>query len=188
MVEFWQALPPDALMFGGLAFLFLVSFLGSTFLPLPVTVTIVWLGQFHFPVWVVLVGTLRTMLGWVVMERFFRNWLIRRPEMANRIPASYQRFFLRHTGFWLFFFNALPFPIDFMRLLALLNGYPSGRMMLILTAGRLVRNVLLVSLGMAAFQHQEIFWSLLIMLLLLPPLAERLMRLKSEPKLQPPTS
>ena len=166
-------LPMEMLI--GLLTLFVVSFLGSSFLPLPVTITIIYLGQFHFPVWVVLVGTAGTVAGWLAMRGFFGKMLARKPALAERIPASYQRFFLRHTGFWLFVSNALPFPVDFMRILAFVNGYNPRRMVILIGLGRLVRNALLVWLGRSVAAHPILFWLVMLLFLLLPPILEFLL-------------
>jgi membrane protein YqaA with SNARE-associated domain len=176
----WPNVGPDGGMLAGLTALFLISFLGSGPFPLPLTVTILWLGQFHFPVLVVLVSTSGTLLGWISMEGVLRRWIHRKPEWAGRIPASYQRFFLRQTGFWLFVFNALPFPVDFIRFLALLNHYSRWRLLVILTVARLIRNTLLVCLGMALVKHQALFWMLLVAFLGLPLLMGRIWQSKPE--------
>jgi membrane protein YqaA with SNARE-associated domain len=165
----------DSLMWLGLLALFLICFFGSGPVPLPLTVTVMWLGQFHFPVLVVLVATLGTLTGWICLEGVLRRWVHARPQITQKIPVAYQKFFLRRTGFWLFVLNALPFPWDFMRFLALLNNYNRTRLLVILTVSRLVRNTILVMLGSALAGHQLLFWLVLIGFLIVPLLAGRLM-------------
>ncbi len=152
--------------------LFVVSFLGSSFLPLPVTITVIRLGQFHFPVLVILVGTIGTVLGWIAMRGFFGKLLARKPALVDRIPKSYHRYVLNRTGFWLFVSNALPFPVDVVRILAFVNGYSPTRMLWIIAAGRLVRNALLVCLGRAIMGHPLLFWGTMIFFLVLPPVLD----------------
>lgn len=158
----------------GLIFLFVISFVGTIPFPLPITITVVLLGQFGHPWWVVTVGTLGSVLGWAALEGVLRRWLESRPRLKNAIPAAYQRFFLKNTGFWLFVFNAIPFPFDPIRFLALLNGYPRSRFLLNMTASRTVRNTILVLIGMLLAPYKLLFWGALVLLMLLPLVIERL--------------
>jgi hypothetical protein len=170
----------DSLIVLGLLALFLISFFGSGPVPLPLTATVMWLGQFHFPVLVIGVATLGTLTGWVCLEGVLRRWVMNNPKVTRNIPVAYQKFFLRRTGFWLFMFNALPFPLDFMRFLALLNNYNRRRLLIILTVSRLIRNTLLVYLGAALAEHQVLFWLMLVAFLAMPLLMRRLMPPLSE--------
>lgn len=168
---------PEAVNFWALAALFVMCFVGVSPvpLPLPITLTLFWLAQFDMPVTVILVATVGTVLGWVQLEPLFRRWVLR-PGVQNAIPVTYQKFFLRQTGLWLFFFNAIPFPWDPMRLLALLNDYPKGRFLLILGVSRLIRNTLLVLAGMLLAPYKLLFWGAFIFLMLLPFLTNWVMK------------
>ncbi|WP_373532707.1 hypothetical protein [Vampirovibrio sp.] len=152
----------------GLLGLFAISFLGSGPVPLPLTVSILWLGQFKMPVWVVLVATLGSLSGWLVLEKSVRKWAEERPELIHQIPTVYRQFFMKKLGLWLFLFNALPLPLDFIRFLALMSGYDRWRLAVILTMARLVRNTILVSLGAALAQHQVWLWAIMLGFMLLP--------------------
>lgn len=165
----------------GLLAVFVISFLGSGPFPLPLTATVMWLGQFHIPALVVGFATVGTLLGWICLEGMLRCWVAKHPEVTQKIPVAYQRFFLRKTGFWLFMFNALPFPIDFMRFLALLNNYNRTRLLIILTVSRLVRNILLVMIGEALAQHQILLWGAMAAIMIVPLLFRRLLRFLPRP-------
>lgn len=152
----------------GLLILFCISFLGSAPVPLPLTATVLWLGQFKTPVVVVFVATLGSLLGWLCLEGVLKRWVQRKPQLVERIPSAYRQLFLKRLGLWLFVFNALPLPVDFMRFLALISDYSRVRLALIFTAARLVRNTLLVLLGAALARHQGWLWLGMGVLLLLP--------------------
>lgn len=169
-------MPIDGLILSGLAALFLISFFGSGPVPLPLTATVLWLGQFHFPVLVVGVATAGTLLGWICLQGVLRRWVQNQPQVAQKIPVAYQKFFLRRTGLWLFLFNALPFPLDFMRFLALLNNYNPKRLLIILTISRLIRNTMLVMIGAALAGQQLLLWSVMIGFLLVPFVLNRFMK------------
>lgn len=166
-------MPIEMLISLGLLALFLISFFGSGPIPLPLTATVLWLGQFHFPWLVVLVATAGTLLGWICLQGVLKQWVLKNPQVTQRIPVAYQRFFLRRVGFWLFVFNALPFPLDFMRFLALLNNYNPTRMLVILTVSRLIRNTMLVMIGAALAEHQLLLWSVMIGFMGVPLLLSR---------------
>jgi|GEM_PF-2594590 len=168
-------MPVELLITGGLVALFLISFLGSGPIPLPLTATVLWLGQFHFPWLVVLVATAGTLIGWICLHNVLRRWVHKNPQVTQRIPVAYQKFFLRRTGFWLFIFNALPFPWDFMRFLALLNNYNPKRLLIILTISRLIRNTMLVMIGAALAKHQVLLWSVMVGFMIVPLLVSRLL-------------
>ena len=176
-------LPPEGWMMLGLTVLFLICFVGTGPVPLPFTATVLWLSQFHFPEMVILVATLGTVIGWVCFEGMLRRWLFRHPEVTRHIPVAYQKFFLRRTGFWLFIFNAFPFPWDFMRFLALLNNYNRTRLLVILAVSRLVRNTFLVFLGTALAPHQPLLWSVMLAFLLLPLALNKLFQYLPKPQL-----
>jgi membrane protein YqaA with SNARE-associated domain len=163
------ALPDGALLALGLVALFVMSFIGASPVPIPfpLTITIMWLGQFNAPVLVVLAATLGTVAGWYRLESTFKRW-IQVPKLQKTIPAAYQRFFLRQTGLWLFFFNALPFPWDPMRFLALANDYPRGRCLLVLGTSRVIRYTLLVTIGALLAPYKVWFWAALIGFMILP--------------------
>lgn len=165
---------PELWFLWGLVSVFAISFLGSGPIPLPLTAVVMWLGQFHMPVLVVVSATAGTVLGWLCLERTLCRWVFRHPEVMQKIPVAYQKLFLRRTGFWLFLFNALPFPLDFMRFLALLNGYSRTRLILILTFSRLIRNTMLVLIGAALAQHQALLWGAMGAIMLLPLLLNKL--------------
>lgn len=152
----------------GLLALFLISFLGSGPVPLPLTATVLWLGQFKLPVLVILTATLGSLLGWLALERSMKGWIEARPHIVQRIPSTYRKIFMRNMGFWLFIFNALPLPLDFIRFLALLNGYNRTRLTIILTLSRLIRNTLLVTLGGLLAEHQLLLWGVMLGFLILP--------------------
>lgn len=165
---------PDLWLLSGLVAVFFISFLGSGPIPLPLTAVVMWLGQFHIPVLVIVSATAGTVLGWLCLEGTLRRWVIRRPQLTRGIPVAYQKLFLRRTGFWLFVFNALPFPVDFMRFLALLNGYNRSRLLMVLTFSRLIRNTMLVMIGSALAQHQALLWGAMGAIMLLPLLLNKL--------------
>lgn len=171
-------LPDEILVTLGLLALFVMSFIGASPVPIPfpLTITIMWLGQYNVPVLVVLSATLGTILGWYRLEATFKRW-IQAPKLQRAIPASYQKFFLRRTGAWLFFFNALPFPWDPMRFLALLNDYPRGKFLLILGASRIIRYTMLVTIGAVLAPYKLWFWAALIAFMILPVLMDRALRL-----------
>jgi membrane protein YqaA with SNARE-associated domain len=171
------ALPDGALLSLGLVALFVMSFIGASPVPIPfpLTITIMWLGQFNSPVLVVLAATLGTVAGWYRLESTFKRW-IQAPKLQKAIPASYQRFFLRQTGFWLFFFNALPFPWDPMRFLALANDYPRCRCLLVLGTSRVIRYTILVTIGALLAPYKVWFWAALIGFMILPVLMDRTLR------------
>ncbi len=170
-------LSPELLSWLGLAALFVMSFIGASPIPIPfpLTVTILWLAQVREPVVVIAVATVGTLAGWSCLETVFRRWS-QRPRIQNSVPVAYQRFFLKQTGWWLFFFNALPFPWDPMRLLALLNDYPRQRFLAILGMSRAIRNTILVTIGGMLAPSKLLFWAVLILFLLLPFAANWLMR------------
>lgn len=166
----------------GLLALFLISFLGSGPVPLPLTVTILWLGQFQLPVVVIVTATLGSLLGWLALERCMKRWTEARPELIQRIPVAYRQLFMKNMGFWLFIFNALPLPLDFIRFLALFNGYNRTRLAVILTVSRLIRNTILVTIGGLLAEHQLMLWSVMLGFLLLPlPFSKLLQSSESEP-------
>ena len=173
-------MPIDGLILSGLAALFLISFFGSGPVPLPLTATVLWLGQFHFPMLVVAVATAGTLLGWLCLQGVLRRWVHSHPQVAQKIPVAYQKFFLRRTGLWLFLFNALPFPLDFMRFLAILDNYSPRRLLMILTVSRLIRNAMLVMIGSALAAHQLLLWSVMIAFLLTPLALNRFMKEPTE--------
>ena len=166
----------------GLLALFVLSFLGCSSLPVPLTATVLWLGQFDMPWWIIGIATVGNLIGWLCMEGFLRRWVLKRPHLARGIPVSYQKLFLRQTGFWLFVFNALPFPLEFMRFLALLNNYNRCRLTIIFTLARLCRNILLVFLGASLASHQAALWLLMGMLLVAPLLIQRIFQALPQPK------
>ena len=172
------ALPHDAWLILGLAALFGMSFFGASPVPLPfpLTLTMMWMAQFDMPTLVVLSATLGTIAGWAQLEKTFKRW-IHASRIEKALPASYQRFFLRRTGFWLFFFNALPFPWDPMRLLALLNDYPRGRCLWILGTSRVIRYTTLVTIGVVLAPYKLWFWVALSLFMILPVLMDRALRL-----------
>lgn len=164
----------------GLLGLFLISFFGSGPFPLPLTVTILWLGQFDMPVLVVLVATLGSLLGWLTLETAMRKWVQARPELVSRIPMVYRQLFMKKLGFWLFVFNAIPLPLDFIRFLALVSGYNRLRLAVVLTLGRLIRNTILVMIGATLADHQWWLWGVMLGFLLLPLFFGRLFQSKPE--------
>jgi membrane protein YqaA with SNARE-associated domain len=166
----------DGLMWLGLFAVFVISFLGSGPIPLPLTATILWLGQFHFPILIVFIATAGTLLGWICLQGILKQWISSQPQLAQKIPIAYQKFFLRRTGLWLFIFNALPLPLDFIRFLALLNNYNPTRLLVILTVSRLIRNTMLVAIGAALARHQLLLWSVMIGFLVVPLLIEQVMK------------
>jgi hypothetical protein len=175
---------PDLWLAMGLFGVFAISFLGSGPFPLPLTAVVMWLGQFHIPVLVVLSATAGTLLGWLCLEGVLRRWVFRHPEATRKIPVAYQKFFLRRTGFWLFIFNALPFPLDFIRFLALLNNYDRKRLLVILTISRLIRNTSLVLVGAALAQHQALLWGTMVAVMVVPLLIGKLLALLPKPAVE----
>ncbi len=167
----------------GLAGLFLISFLGSGPVPMPLTVTILWLGQFQIPVLVIGVATVGSVLGWLALEGVLRRWVKTCPQMLDRLPSAYRALFLRNTGFWLFVFNALPLPLDFIRFLALLSNYNRVRLTVILAVARLIRNTSLVCLGAALAKHQILLWVVMFGFLLLPLPFGRFLQARSKASL-----
>jgi len=165
----------------GLLAVFVISFLGSGPFPLPLTAVVMWLGQFHMPVLVVVSATVGTLLGWLCLEGVLRRWVFNHPEATQKIPVAYQKFFLRRTGFWLFVFNALPFPLDFMRFLALLNNYNRKRLLIILTISRLLRNIMLVMIGAALAEHQALLWGAMVAIMVVPLLVSKLLQRLPKP-------
>jgi len=175
------AFSPEFMIPLGLGLLFLLSFFGCgpVPIPLPITATILWLSNsYHMPVAIILTATVSSVLGWMYMERHYRYWLAKFPRMERSIPASYQKFFMRRTGLWLFVFNAVPFPWDPIRVLIMLNGPAQGdrkRLLTIFGLARLIRSTVLVTIGTALAAYKFVFWLVLIFFLLLPILLDKLL-------------
>ena len=169
MMEFWLG--------GYLLVLFVMTFIGNGLIPLPITAYILWMGQFQMPIPVILVGTLGTVVGWVMTEHWFRRLCENKPFLQKTIPVYYHELFQKQPGLCFFVFNALPFPWDPTRLLALLHCYAPLRLTGFLAAGRLVRYTLLVTLGAVLARYQYAFWGVLGFLLLVPVLTAVLQRL-----------
>ena len=153
---------------GGLFLLFLISAVGSGPIPVPLTATVLWLGQFHMSAAVVVVATLGSAIGWACMSGPLKRWFAKRPEIAQHIPEAYQQYFLKRTGLWVFIFNAVPLPFEPMRFLAVMNGYDLRKLLLAQTSGRVIRYIILVSLGEALADHKILLWSILGVVMLLP--------------------
>ncbi len=174
-------MPDTWLEIGGLLLLFIIAALGSSPVPMPLTVTVLWLGQFDFPWAVIMVATAGSAFGWHLMATPLKDWFEKRPALAASIPAAYQEFFLRKTGWWVFFFNAVPFPFEPMRFLAVMNGYCLRRLLIFQALGRVVRYSILVGLGAALAHHKIMLWGVMLGLLLLPLLIRWLLPLFRPP-------
>jgi membrane protein YqaA with SNARE-associated domain len=150
------------------------------------------LARFHIPVLVVVVATVGSVLGWLALGAPLRRWMQSKPHLQNYVPAAYQRVFLRRTGLWLFLFNALPFPFDPIRFLALLNDYSRVRSTVVLAFARLARNIMLVTIGALLAQYKLLFALALVVFMVLPILLDKIMRrvvsrmAVDEPVLTPP--
>lgn len=160
-----------------LGLLFVMCFISTWMIPVPITAYVMWLGQYDFPWLVVGVATIGTLLGWTTFEPVLARLLKKRPHWADRIPTSYQALFLRQTGLFLFLFNAAPFPIDPIRLLAVVNGYPRERLLIIMGVARLIRNFMLVVLGAVLVRYTLLFWAVLGVFMILPLILGRFFQL-----------
>lgn len=158
--------------------LFILTFIGNGLLPLPITAYVLWLGQFHMPVPIVLVATLGTVLGARFMEPVFQKIIQSRSSVHQVIPRYYHAFFQKQPGLCIFVFNALPFPWDPSRVLAHLHGYPPSRLLGVLAIGRLFRYSLLVVMGAVLARYQVIFVLVLVAVIAIPILMWGLAKLK----------
>ncbi len=161
--------------------LFLINFMGNGTVPLPISVYILWLGQFNMPIPVVVVGTLGTVLGWVfvgsrILQRVLKNRS--KESLTQKIPALYQKLFLKWPMWAVFLFNAIPFPWDVMRILAVVSGIRPLALLLPLTLGRVIRYSILVFLGGVMAQYKGFLW--MIIGLMIVPVVLRFF--KKEPK------
>ncbi len=149
--------------------LFVLTFVGNGTIPMPVTFYVLWLGQFDMPVAVIVIGTLGTITGWVLMAKYFVRWFpaLTSEKMNKNIPGLYRRFFLKSPGWAIFMFNAIPFPWDFGRVMALVYKIEPTSLILPLALGRIIRYALLVYIGVALAQIREILW-LVLGLLFIP--------------------
>ncbi len=159
-----------------LVILFLFTFIGNGVLPVPVTPYVLWMGHYHVPVLVVAVGMLGNVLGWTVAYRYLAKFLDKKPSLEARIPVYYKKLFMSRMGFFIFLFNALPFPFDPMRILASVGGYSGNRLLLFIVLGRAVRYTMLVTLGAVLAKYKIIFWLLIAFFLVLPILFKTVLK------------
>lgn len=158
----------DTSLLLGLLGLFIITFVGNGVIPLPITAVIVWMGQFHQPVWVVIIAMLGTMLGWWLMQHYLVQLVEKRPSLATRLPPGLQKAMLRHTALWAFIFNALPLASDPIRLIAVANQYDPKKLFVCIGLGRIVRYTLLVVAGSWLSQYQMLFNVILAALVIVP--------------------
>ncbi len=167
-----------------LVVLFCINFLGNGTIPLPISVYVIWLGQFDMALPVVIVGTLGTVLGWIfVGSRILQKMLQKnyekasgamskeayQAELTQKIPPLYRALFLKRPLFAVFLFNAIPFPWDVMRILAVVSGINPSKLVMPLALGRIIRYSTLVSFGGVIAQYKGFLW-VVIGLLILPVL------------------
>lgn len=151
-----------------LVVLFALCFAANGLVPAPVTSCIFWLGQYDYPAAVVVVATLGSLCGWPLTAKYIKILFDKKPDLVDHIPAIYRRFFEKKLGLAVFICNALPFPWDPARLLAILYNYSPKKLLLAIGAGRLVRNILLVTLGAALAPYKTLFMVVLVLLVVLP--------------------
>ena len=152
----------------GLGVLFLLTFFGIGPFPLPVTATLFWLGQYGHPGWTIATALLGTFSGWVTLHRALKPYLLKNTRWQCLIPSGYKRYLLEQAGWAIFLTNAIPLPWEPVRFLALINGYPGGRLLTALMLGRVIRYCLLVFAGALLAPYTGLFWTVLIALLMMP--------------------
>lgn len=140
--------------------LFAIAFIGNGTVPMPVTFYVLWMGQFHAPLTVIGVGTLGTVLGWMVMAKHFSRWFphLISDRVHNNIPTMYKKFFLKSPAWAIFIFNAVPFPWDVARVLAIVYKIEPDRVIIPLAFGRIIRYGLLVYIGVALSHIRNALW------------------------------
>ena len=157
-----------------LLILFAMAFVGNGLIPLPITAYVLWLGQYHFPVSVVVVGTSGSILGWILLHKYLIKLLDKKPHLAQKIPENYHQLFLKKPALTVFLFNALPFAWDPTRVLATMNRYDPSRLTAAIGLGRLIRYSLMVSIGMLLADYKYLFIAVFVMFLALPLVWNRL--------------
>ncbi len=151
-----------------LVVLFFLTFLGNGTLPLPITVYMLWMGQFDIPVQVVLIATVGTVSGWVFVGGSIHRLISGdvSTRITRKIPRFYHQLFLKNPGWAIFLWNSLPFPIDISRILALAYGIDPLRLVAPLTLGRIVRYSILVTLGGIMADYNWFFWVIIVLAVL----------------------
>ena len=142
-----------------LAGLFAMSLFGGGLAPLPISAYVLWMGKFHQPLAVIAVGTLGSMIGWLVVGRLMARVLPSPALTPVATPGA-------RTQWAVFLVNAAPLPLDPVRFLALRQGIAPRQVLWALTGGRAVRYALLVFLGAALAPYSGLFWGLLALILL----------------------
>ena len=155
----------------GLLLLASMNAVANLYIPVPLTPTTLWMGQFHHPFVVIIVSTISNVAGWMLFNRYLYKGLNKYTRLISKLPKSYFNFFGKRTLLWVFIINSLPFPVDFIRLIAIANQCPPTPLTWAIGCGRLVRNTLLVFLGAWLFQYQYWFIGILAFLFLIPLLA-----------------
>lgn len=151
-----------------LVVLFFLTFLGNGTLPLPITVYVLWLGQFDMPVPVVLIATAGTVTGWLFMGKHLSRLIpgSASTRLNRKIPGIYRQLFLKYPGWAVLVWNALPFPVDVSRVLALIQGISPASLAVPLALGRVIRYAILVTLGAIMASYNGFFWGLIALLVI----------------------
>jgi len=148
--------------------LFVLTFISNGAIPVPITFYVLWLGQFDMPIPVVLVGTVGSLLGWLLTAQKLSEWLPSQTlaQVNQHVPGVYRQLFMKSPSTAIFVFNAIPFPWDFSRVLALLYKVNPHTLTVPLTLGRIIRYGILISLGEVLCHINHWLWALLGLMVL----------------------
>ncbi|MEB3286765.1 MAG: hypothetical protein VKJ04_04625 [Vampirovibrionales bacterium] len=161
----------------GVLAIFVMNLVANLLIPMPITPTTLWLAQFDHPFWVIAASTLGAVTGWLLFHPHIYRLVDRKPQLIAKIPKAYFDCFGNRILLWVFILNALPFPLDFMRFIAAAKKYPPLPLSMAIGAGRLIRNSLLVFVGVWLSQYQLWFWAVIALLFLTPLLAAAITKL-----------
>jgi membrane protein YqaA with SNARE-associated domain len=145
-------------------FVALVS-IASTTLPIPTNPIVLTVAKFFPPLLVALVATLGMVLAnlmdYQIFSKLTRTGGIKRLR-KTRIYKSWVKLFVKIPFLAISISAFIPMPVDFIRLLAILEGYPRLKFSIASFVGRLPRNLLLVMAGIVLP-----LWSVLLVALAL---------------------
>lgn len=149
----------------GLLGLFAMTFLGAGVIPLPVTLVVMGLAP-YMPVWVVIIATVGTSLGWrMVGGKLYKHVPKKSLTVAQKMtPGWLKHLTEKHPNFSIFIFNALPLPWDPVRLIMLSHDHHPKTMMVPLTLGRLLRYTAMVLVGKWLAQYRWVFIAIMVII------------------------
>lgn len=123
----------------------------STVLPIPTNPIVLTVAKFFHPILVALFATcgmvLANLMDYQVFSKLTRTRAIKRLRKA-RIYKSWVKLFTKIPFLAISIAAFVPIPVDFIRLLAILEGYPRLPFSIASFLGRLPRNLLLVVAGL----------------------------------------